>query len=72
MQMGSTKEGGDIVGAENGTWLSDVLLELLDLLFDGTPSTTVILGTLSSASGNQQGTSMEATTDSTLTQPSNI
>ncbi len=72
MQMGATKEEMDITGAENGTWSSDVLLELLNLLFDGTPSTIVISRTLSGASGNKQGTSTEATPDSVLAQPSNI
>ncbi len=71
-KMGATKEGVDITGAKNGTWSSDVSLKLLDLLFDGMPSTTVISRTLSNASGNWQGTSTEATTDSVLAQFSNI
>jgi hypothetical protein len=71
-QMGATKEGVDITRVENGTWSSDVSLELLDLPFDVTLSTTVILRTLSGASGKQQGTSTQATTDFVLAQPSNI
>jgi hypothetical protein len=51
-QMGATKKGADITGAENGTWSSDVSLKLLDLPYDGTPSTTVILRTPSGASRN--------------------
>jgi hypothetical protein len=35
-KMGATKEGADNPGAVNGTQSSDVLLELLDLPFDGT------------------------------------
>ncbi len=70
-QMGASEEGADITWVENGTWSSDVLLELLDLPFDSMPSTTVISRTLSGASGNQQGTSTEAKTDSVLAQPSN-
>jgi hypothetical protein len=72
MQMGAIKEGADITGAVNGTWSSYVLLELLDLLFDGTLSTKVVPRILSGASGNQQGASTEATTDTVLAQPSNI
>ncbi len=72
MQMGATKEGADITGAINRTWSSDVMLKLLDLPFDGTLSTEVIPRTLPGASENQQGTSMEAMTDTVLTQPSNI
>jgi hypothetical protein len=72
MQMGATKEGVANTGADNGTWSSGGSLELLDLLFDGMPSTTVISRTLSGASRNQQGTSTEASMDLVLTQPSNI
>jgi hypothetical protein len=60
MQMGATKKGLDITGAENGTWSSDVSLDLLDLPYDGMPSTMVISRTPSSASRNWQCTSMEA------------
>jgi hypothetical protein len=71
--MGATKKEADITGVENGTWSSDMLLKLLDLLSDGTPSTTVISKTTSTASRDWQGTrSMEAATDSVLAQPSNI
>jgi hypothetical protein len=59
-QMGATKEGADNTGAFNGTWSSDVLLKLLDLPFDSTLSTEVILRILPGASRNQQGTSTEA------------
>ncbi len=61
--MGATKEEVDNTGAVNETWSSDVLLKLLDLLFDGTLSTEVVLRILSDASGNQQGASTRATTD---------
>ncbi len=71
-QMGATKKGTDITGAENGTWSSDVSLELLNLPYDGMPSTMVILRTPSGASGNWQCNSMEAAMDSVLAQPSNI
>ncbi len=62
-QMGATKEGADNTGVVNGTWSSDVLLELLDLLFDGTSSTEVIPRILSGASGNHQGASTGAMMD---------
>ncbi len=65
-------KGADITRAENRTWSSDVLLELLDLPYDGTPSTMVISRTPSGASGNWQCTSTEAATDSILAQLSNI
>jgi hypothetical protein len=71
-QMGATEEGADITGVVNGTWSSDVSLKLLNLLFDGTLSTKVIPRILSGASGNQQGASTEATSDTVLAQPSNI
>jgi hypothetical protein len=51
-QMGAIEEGVDITGVENRTWSSDVSLELLNLPFDGTLSTTVISRILSGASGN--------------------
>jgi hypothetical protein len=70
--MGATKKGADITGAENRTWSSDVLLELLNLSFDSMPSTTVISRTSSGASGKWQCTSTEARTDFVLAQPSNI
>jgi hypothetical protein len=70
--MGGTKEGADNTGVVNGTWSSDVLLELLDLPFDSTVSTEVVLRILSGASGNQQGASTGAMTETVLTQPSNI
>ncbi len=60
MQMGATKKGADITGVENGSWSSDVSLELLELPFDKTPSTMVILST-----------SMKATIDFVLAQPGN-
>jgi hypothetical protein len=72
MQIGATEEGADITGEVNGTWSSDVLLELLDLLFDGTISTKVVPRILSDASRNQQGASTEAATNTVLAQPSNI
>jgi hypothetical protein len=56
---------------ENRTWSSDVLLVLLDLPYDGTPSTTVMLDTPLGASGYQR-TSTEAETDYEHAQPSNI
>jgi hypothetical protein len=71
MQMGASKEGADTTGVENGTWSSDVLLVLLDLPYDGRPSTTVTLRTPFGASGYQH-TSMEAAADYELAQPSNI
>jgi hypothetical protein len=52
-QVGAPEEGADTTGMENGTWSSDVLLMLLDLLYDGTPSTTVRLDTLFGASRYQ-------------------
>jgi hypothetical protein len=69
-QIGATKEGVEIKGAVNRS--SDVLLELLDLPLDSTLSTKVIPRILSSASGNQQDASTEATIDIMLAQPSNI
>ncbi len=50
MQVGAPEEGADTTGVENGTWSSDVLLMLLDLPYDGTPSTTVTLNTIFGAS----------------------
>jgi hypothetical protein len=70
--MKATKKGADITGAENGTRSSDVLFELLGLLYYGTPSTMIILRAPSGASGNQQCISMKAATNSMLAQPSNI
>ncbi len=70
-QMGASKEGADTTGVENGTWSSDVLLMLLNLPYEGTPSTTVTLRTPFGASG-YQCTSTEAATDYELAQPSNI
>jgi hypothetical protein len=70
-QIGASKEGADTTGVENGTWSSDVLLVLLNLLYDGRPSTTVRLDTPLGASGYQR-TSMEAAMDYELAQPSNI
>jgi hypothetical protein len=52
-QMGTTKKGADITGAGNGTWSSNVLLESLNLPYDGTPTTTDMLRTPSGASGYQ-------------------
>jgi hypothetical protein len=71
-QIGVTKEGVDITGVVNRTWFSDLSLELLDLLFDGTLSTKVIPRLLPGASINQQGTSTEAMMDTVLAQTSNI
>ncbi len=70
-QIGASKEGADTTGVENGSWSSDVLLVSLNLLYDGTPSTTVTLRTPFGASG-YQCTSTEAATDYELTQSSNI
>ncbi len=56
---------------ENGTWSSDVLLVLLDLPYNGTPSTTITLRTSFGTSGYQR-TSTEAAMDYKLAQPSNI
>ncbi len=50
---------------------SDVLLVLLDLPYDGMPSTTVTLDTPFGTSGYQR-TSTEAETDYKRTQPSNV
>ncbi len=50
-QMGTTKKRADITGVGNGTWSSDVSLELLDLPYDGTPTTTVMSRTPMGASG---------------------
>ncbi len=72
-QMGASREGADTTGVENKTWSSDVLLVvLLNLPYDGTPSTMVMLRTPFGASGYWQRTSTEATTDYVLAQPSNI
>jgi hypothetical protein len=70
-QVGAPKEGADTTGVKNGTWSSDVLLVLLDLLYDGTPSTMVMLDTPFGASGYQR-TSTEAEMDYEHAQPSNI
>ncbi len=40
-QVGAPEEGADTTGVENGTWLSDVSLVLLNLPYDVTPSTKV-------------------------------
>jgi hypothetical protein len=72
MQIGATKKGADITGAENTAWSSDMVLKLLNLPYDGTPSTTVISRTPSSASRNVQCTGTEAATNSVHAQPSNI
>jgi hypothetical protein len=71
-KMGATKEGSDNTGAVSGSWSSDVLLELLDLSYDGTGSTEVVPMILSGASGNQQGVITGVTTATVLTQPSTI
>ncbi len=70
-QVGAPEEGADTTGEENGTWSSDVLLVLLDLPYDGTPSTTVMLDTLFGASRYQR-TSTEAETAYKHVQPSDI
>jgi hypothetical protein len=70
-QIGAPEEGADTTGVENGTWSSDVSLELLGLPYDDTPSTTVTLDTPFGASGYQH-TSTEAETDYERAQPSNI
>ena len=70
-QVGAPKEGADTTGVENGTWSSDVLLVLLDLPYDSTPSTTVTLDTPFGAS-RYRCTSTEAETDYKRAQPSNI
>jgi hypothetical protein len=72
VQMGATKEGAYNTGALNGTWSSDVLLESLNLLFDGMVSTKVVPRTLSGASRNQKGVITGARMDIVLTQPSSI
>jgi hypothetical protein len=72
MQMEATEEGADNTGAVNGSWSLDVSLESLNLMHDGTVSTEVVPMTLSGASGNQQSVITEVTTDTVLTQPSNI
>ncbi len=54
MQIGAPEEGVDTTEVENRTWSSDVLLVLLDLPYDGTPSTTVTLDTPFGASGYQR------------------
>jgi hypothetical protein len=69
MQIWGTKEGVDITGVVNGAWSSDVLLESLDLPFDSTLSTKVVLRILFCVSGNQQGVSTAATPDAMFTQP---
>ncbi len=70
-QVGAPEEGADTTGVENGTWSSDVLLMLLDLLYVSTLSTTVTLDTAFGASGYQR-TSTEAETNYERAQPSNI
>ncbi len=69
--QGAPEEGADITGVENETWSSDVLLVLLGLLYDGTPSTTHTLNTPFGASG-YQCTSTEAEMDYEHAQPSNL
>jgi hypothetical protein len=69
-QVGAPKKGADTTGMENGIWSSDVLLVLLDLPYDGTPSTTVMLVTPFGAS-RYQCISTEAETDYEHAQPSN-
>ncbi len=70
-QVGAPEEGVDTTGVENGTWSSDVLLVLLDLPYDSTPSTTVTLETPFGASGYQR-TSTEEEMDYERAKPSNI
>ncbi len=70
-QVGAPKEGADTTGVENGTWSSDASLVLLNLPYDGMPSTTVTLDTPFGASGYQR-TSAEAETGYKRAQPSNI
>ncbi len=69
-QAGAPKEGANTTWVENGTWSSDVLLVLLDLPYDSTPSTMVMLDTPFGATGYQR-TSTEAETDQEHAQPSN-
>ncbi len=71
-QMGAAKEGADTTGVENGTWSSDMSLVLLDLLYDGMPSTTVMLRTPSGASEYWQRASTDAAMDNVHAQPINI
>jgi hypothetical protein len=70
-QVGAPKERVDITGVEIGNWSSDVSLVLLNLPYDGAPSTTVRLDTPFGATGCQR-TSTEAETDYKRAQPSNI
>ncbi len=70
-QIGAPEERADTTGVENGTWSSDVLLESLDLPYDGMPSTRVTLDTPFGASGYQR-ISTEAEIDYERAQPSNI
>jgi hypothetical protein len=70
-QVGAPEEGADTTGVENRTWSSDISLMLLDVPYDGTPSTTVTLDTPFGATGYQR-TSTEAETDYEHAQPSNI
>ncbi len=71
MQVRAPEEGADTTRVENRTWSYDVLLVLLDLPYDGTPSTMVTSRTSLGASG-YQCTSMEAETDYEHAQLSNI
>jgi hypothetical protein len=71
MQIGAPEKGADTTGVENGIWSSNVLLMLLDLLYDSMSFITVMLHTPFGASGYQR-TSMEAETDYKHAQPSNI
>ncbi len=71
MQVGAPEKGADTTRVENGIWTSDVLLVLLNLPYEGTPSTTVTLDNPFGATGYQR-TSMEAETDYKHAQPSNI
>jgi hypothetical protein len=61
----------DTTGVGNGTWSSDVLPLLLNLLYDSTPSATATLDTPFVASGYQR-TSTEVEIDYERAQPSNI
>jgi hypothetical protein len=70
-QTGAPKEGADTTGVENRTWSSDVFFVLLNLPYDGRPSTTVTLDTPFGAS-RYRHTSREAETDQKRAQPSNI
>jgi hypothetical protein len=70
-QVGAPEEVADTTGVENGTWSSYVFLVLLDLPYDSTPSTTVMLDTPFGASGYQR-TSMEAEMDYKRAKPRNV